>query len=345
MPDDADDHKSPPGLDLGRLADHLAAATPGLLGPDLSASLVPGGRSNLTYVVGDGTRTVVVRRPPLGHVLATAHDMAREYRVITALHDTAVPVPETYAVCEDEDVIGAPFYVMEHVAGTPFRRADELAALGPDRTRAVALRMVDTLATLHSVDPDSVGLSDFGRPDGFLERQVRRWGRQLEGSRSRELPGADELHARLARGIPEPSPAAIVHGDFRLDNCLVGADDEITAVLDWEMATIGDPLTDVGLLVVYQGLADYAPDAVSDVSRADGYPDVDTLVEAYARASGRDLGHLDWYRAMAYYKLAVILEGIHYRHAQGQTVGEGFDTIGDFVVPLFQAGLTALKET
>ncbi len=333
-----------PGLDLDRLAAYVATVAPGLLDGTLTAEVVAGGRSNLTYVVGDGTRTVVVRRPPLGHVLATAHDMAREHRVVTALHPTAVPVPATYLLCEDAEVLGAPFYVMEHVAGTPFRRAAELAPLGADRTRAVSERMVDTLVALHAVDPAEVGLADFGRPEGFLTRQVARWRTQLDGSRSRDLPDADELHSRLAAAIPDEAPPAVVHGDFRLDNCLVGQHEEIAAVLDWEMATLGDPLTDVGLLVVYQGLADLAPDAVSDVSRAPGYLAVPDLLSRYAEGSGRDLGDMGWYSALAYYKLAVILEGIHYRHTRGQTVGEGFDAVGPFVVPLLGAGLRALKE-
>ena len=233
-----------PGLDLGALRAYLDRETPGLLEGELSARVLAGGKSNLTYAVSDASgATVVVRRPPLGHVLATAHDMAREHRVITALHDTAVPVPVTHACCEDEAVIGAPFYVMEHVAGTPYRQASELVALGPERTRAISERMVDTLVDLHAVDPRAVGLEDFGRPEGFLARQVKRWGTQLEGSRSRDLAGADELYAALTRGVPADQPPAIVHGDFRLDNLLVGLDggevgrDEVRAVLDWEMAT------------------------------------------------------------------------------------------------------------
>ena len=173
----------------------------------LTGRLIAGGKSNLTYEVGDGQRTVIVRRPPLGHVLATAHDMVREHRVITALHDTPVPVPETYAVCPGDEVIGAPFYVMERVEGTPYRLARELEPLGrqPDSGDRPT-RMVDTLVALHAVDPEAVGLGDFGRPDGFLERQVRRWKQQLDASRSRDLAGIDELHARLAASVPEQGP-------------------------------------------------------------------------------------------------------------------------------------------
>jgi aminoglycoside phosphotransferase (APT) family kinase protein len=335
----------PRGLPLAPLADFLAREAPGLLDGPLTGRLIAGGKSNLTYVVGDGRHTVVVRRPPLGHVLATAHDMVREHRVISALRDTPVPVPATYAVCGTDDVIGAPFYVMEHVRGTPYRSAAELELLGPERTRAVAERMVDTLLALHAVDPATVGLGDFGRPDGFLQRQVRRWKQQLDASRSRELPGIDELHDRLASSVPQSGAPAIVHGDFRLDNLLVD-DDRVTAVLDWEMATIGDPLTDVALLDAYQSLPlVVGPNAVSDASQAPGYPSPAELLARYAAGSGRDLSGLSFHLGLAYFKLAVILEGIHYRYTRGQTVGEGFATIGEATGPLVAAGLAALDGT
>ncbi|GAB3872237.1 phosphotransferase family protein [Terrabacter terrigena] len=333
----------PPGLDLRRLAAFLATEAPGLLTGPLAGRVVAGGKSNLTYEVGDGSRSVIVRRPPLGHVLATAHDMGREHRVITALRDTAVPVPTTYAVCADPDVIGAPFYVMERVAGTPYRFATQLAPIGPDRVRAISERMVDTLVALHSVDPESVGLGDFGRPEGFLERQVRRWKQQLDASRSRALPGIDELHERLAESVPAQGDPAIVHGDFRLDNLLVTDADEVSAVLDWEMATIGDPLTDVALLEAYQTLPLMMDSvAVSDVSRTPGFITGPELRQRYAAASGRDLTHLSFHLGLAYFKLAVILEGIHYRYTQGQTVGSGFARIGEATGPLVVAGLRAV---
>ena len=337
--------EDPPGLPLEPLRAFLAEHAPGLLAGPLTARLIAGGKSNLTYVVADGNREVIVRRPPLGHVLATAHDMVREHRVISALHETDVPVPETHAVCPGDEVIGAPFYVMELVEGTPYRLAAELEALGPERTRAICERMVDTLVALHAVDPEDVGLGDFGRPQGFLERQVRRWKQQLDGSRSREVAGIDELHAWLAANVPPESPPAIVHGDFRLDNLLVDANDQVTAVLDWEMATLGDPLTDVGLLQVYQALSGMGGGAgVSDVALAPGWLGPEEILDRYAAGSGRDLGRLSFHRGLAYFKLAVILEGIHYRYTQGQTVGEGFASIGAAVEPLVAAGLAAVKE-
>jgi aminoglycoside phosphotransferase (APT) family kinase protein len=337
--------ESPRGLDLEGFGRWLADAAPGLLEGPLTGEVIAGGRSNLTYRVTDGPHTVVVRRPPLGHVLATAHDMAREYRVISALADTPVPVPRAYTLCEDSDVVGAPFYVMGHVAGTPYRTASELEALGARRTHALGERMVDTLADLHRVDPESGGLGAFGRPDGVLARQVRRWGQQLDASRSREVAGIDELRRRLAERVPPESAAAIVHGDYRLDNLLVRADDTIGAVVDWEMATLGDPLTDVALLLTYHRLADLdATGAVSTAARAPGFVTRAEVSSRYAARTGRDLSHLGFYEALACFKLAVVLEGIHYRYAQGQTVGEGFATIGDAVEPLVAMGLDSTEE-
>lgn len=336
--------ENPPGLDLGRLAAHLDRESPGLVQGPLRAEVIQGGRSNLTYRVTDGRGRWVLRRPPLGHVLATAHDMAREYRVITALRGTDVPVPGTVLLCEDDDVLGAPFYVMEEVEGTPYRTSGELAALGPERTRALVLALPDTLVALHAVDPQSVQLEDFGRPEGFLERQLRRWGKQLGASRSRELAGIDELHDSLGRQLPVSPRPTVVHGDFRLDNVLASADDRIAAVLDWEMSTLGDPLTDLGLLVMYSERLDVPDAPVSTTAEAAGHPRPEELIERYAAASGRDVSRINWYTAFAWFKLAVILEGIHYRYTLGQTVGAGFDRIGDLVPVFIDNGLTTLRK-
>ncbi|MGN6250797.1 MAG: phosphotransferase family protein [Marmoricola sp.] len=337
--------EAPPGLDLDRLGGWFDRHIDGVDGP-LTATLIAGGKSNLTYVVGDGARDWIVRRPPLGHVLATAHDMGREFRVMTALRDTAVPVPLTYGLCTDDTVVGAPFYVMERVPGTPYRRAEELEALGVDRTRAISERLVDTLAALHAVDPAAVGLGDFGRPEGYLGRQVARWKKQLDASHSRDLPLADELYARLAADVPPESAAGIVHGDFRLDNALVDDHDRITAVLDWEMATLGDPLADLALMLVYHRLGAAADsNAVTNVSAAPGFLDERAVVERYAAGSDRDLSRFGFHLGLAAFKLAAILEGIHYRFLHGQTVGEGFAGIGAAIDPLLTAGLDALDTT
>ncbi|EFQ83669.1 phosphotransferase enzyme family [Aeromicrobium marinum DSM 15272] len=342
---------APRGLDLDALRTWLTREVPGLLGDGpWEASLITGGKSNLTYRVGDGTTEVVVRRPPLGHVLATAHDMGREHRVMSALAGTAVPVPQMHAHCTDDSVLGAPFYVMERVSGTPYNRAEQLEPLGAERTRAIAEQLVRTLADLHAVDPAEVGLADFGRPDGYLERQLRRWKKQLAASTSRELPGMDELVGRLEARVPDSGDGTIVHGDYRLDNVLVdrspGGDDHITAVLDWEMSTLGDPLTDVAILLAYQQLAlvgggDAA--LVTDAPRAPGYLSAEEILQLYSTESGRDVSTMDFHLGLAFFKLAVILEGIHLRHSQGQTVGAGFDGIGDMIVPLIDAGLRATR--
>ncbi|WP_130798002.1 phosphotransferase family protein [Streptomyces otsuchiensis] len=333
----------PPGLDTARLAAYLHRERPGLVEGPLRAELIEGGRSNLTYRVTDGAGTWVVRRPPLGHVLSTAHDMAREHRVISALAPTGVPVPATLALCSDPDVLGAPFYVMEHVTGVPYRTAAELTAIGPERTRRVVLGLLDTLVTLHAVAPETAGLEDFGRPEGFLARQLRRWGKQLDASRSRDLPGIDELAAALASDVPASGAATVVHGDYRLDNVLVDGE-RIAAVLDWEMSTLGDPLTDLGLLVMYSGLRPLESGGVPATGAAPGRPDPAELVERYAARSGRDVSRIAWYTAFAHFKLAVIIEGIHYRYTIGQTVGPGFDRIGDLVPGFVEAGLTTLRK-
>lgn len=338
----------PEGLDLDVLADWLARESPDLVSGPLSAELITGGKSNLTYAVTDGTSDFVVRRPPLGHVLATAHDMSREYKAMAALAGTDVPVPVMHALCEDPAVIGAPFYVMQRAVGTPYKHASELEAIGADRTRAISENLVDTLGRLHAVDYAAVGLGEFGRPDGYLERQVRRWRKQLESSRSRDIDGIDELAERLTATIPATSEGTIVHGDYRLDNVLIDSTDgdRMTAVLDWEMSTLGDPLTDVAVMLAYQQMAETsraagAAASVTDAPLAAGYLSRDDTIERYASATGRDVSDIGFHLGLAFFKLSVILEGIYFRYSQGQTLGEGFDTIGDSIGPLVHAGLDA----
>ena len=334
------------GLDLGALTGYLApwGWAPDGAEPASRAELFAGGKSNLTYRITDGTRDWVLRRPPLGHVLATAHDMAREYRVMSALATTPVPVPAMVTLCEDPGVIGAPFYVMEYVEGSILRRTIDTDKLDDRQRTALAHHLIDTLADLHEVDPAAVGLSDFGHPDGFLERQVRRWTQQLERSRSRDVPGFDDLADRLAKQVPVSQRASIVHGDYRLDNVLVGPDQQILAVLDWEMATLGDPLCDLGLLPVYAAPVPGVAGIVSDgMGPHNGFPSIESLIRRYADRSGLDVSELSWYTALGYYKLAVICEGIHFRFAKGQTVGPGFDQIGSIVEPLVSAGRRVLS--
>jgi aminoglycoside phosphotransferase (APT) family kinase protein len=336
----------PEGLgDLARLADHVAAELgPGFFAGLPRAELVEGGKSNLTYHVTDGTQSWALRRPPLGHVLPTAHDMSREFRLISALAPTTVPVPQPVLLITDPDVLGSTFYLMEWVDGTVYRTAGQTADLAPARAAALVESMLDVLADVHSLDPASVGLGDFGRPVGFLDRQLRRWLAQLDASRSRPLPGIDELHATLSRTLPESPAPAILHGDYRLDNLIIGADDSIAAVVDWEMTTVGDPLTDVGLLLVYWDGLSGLPGSVSEaVGPASPFPRGDALIDGYSRRTGADLATLPWYVAFGYFKLAVINEGIYYRHAHGQTVGAGFEHMGDHTAALVQLGHRTLR--
>jgi aminoglycoside phosphotransferase (APT) family kinase protein len=338
---------TPDGVDLARLAPWFGEHVPGATGAPLAAELIAGGRSNLTYAVTDGTQTWVLRRPPLGHVVATAHDMAREYRVLRALATSDVPVPRVDALCEDDDVNGAPFYVMERVDGQVLRTARDMAGLTPADARRASHELVDVLARLHSVDYDAVGLADFGRPDGFLARNVARWGKQWQANKTRELPQIDELARRLARALPESGPAAIVHGDYRLDNTILAPDDpgRIVAVLDWEMSTLGDPLTDVGLFLAYWANDGPAVGSSAAIAQVEGFLTREEIVDRYAERSGRSVDHLDFYVVFATYKLAVILEGIHARFLMGKTRGEGFADMGAIVVQLADRALALADQS
>jgi aminoglycoside phosphotransferase (APT) family kinase protein len=314
-----------PGIDVPAVTAWLSANVAGVRAP-FRFEVVAGGHSNLTYVVTgpDGGR-VVLRRPPLGHVLATAHDMGREFRIISALHPTPVPVAPPLGYCDDSSVNGAPFYVMGFVDGLVLR--DRTAADLLDRAvrPAAAEAIVDTLAAIHAVDPVAVGLGDLGRHEGYIARQMKRWYGQWNQSKTRELPEVDAVHDRLAGRIPEQGPVAIVHGDYRLDNTMLGPDGRMLAVLDWEICTLGDPLADVGLLQVYwTGPDDDETAWVGSATTAPGFPNRADLLERYAKVSGRDLGHIDFYIAFGFWKLACILEGVYARYLGG-ALGVGRD--------------------
>ena len=341
----------PAGVDLDALRPFFAEHVDGSAGGPLSASLIVGGRSNLTYVISEDERSWVLRRPPLGHVLPTAHDMRREYQVLTALTGTDVPVPAPIAFCGDEAVIGAPFYVMTRIDGVVVRSADDAAGLSPDQARAASESLVEVLVRIHAVDPDAVGLGGFGRPQGYLERQVRRWVEQWERSKTRELPVVDEVARRLRAALPPPAGAGVVHGDYRLDNTILDAADygTVRAVVDWEMATLGDPLADLGLWIVYLSDAGALVVGRPGTQRSNpGFLGTDELAAAYARLSGRDLTTLDFYVVLGFLKLAVIAEGITARFLSGRTVGddgklggrsEGLDQIAASVPHLAGAAL------
>ncbi|HKE76398.1 MAG TPA: phosphotransferase family protein [Acidimicrobiales bacterium] len=291
--------------------------------PPLSFDLIAGGRSNLTFRVDDAAgRAWVLRRPPLGQVLATAHDMGREHKIISALAPTDVPVAPTIGLCTDEDVNGAPFYVMGFVDGVIARGVDAGRLLTVEARERAGHDLPEVLARIHAVDPDAVGLGDLGRKEGYIERQLRRWYRQWESSKTRELPVVDEVHDALAARVPEQGPAAIVHGDYRLDNCILSPDGRIAAVLDWELCTLGDPLADVGLLLVYWTDRNDTTSALMETTTTlDGFPDRTELIRRYAAASGRDVGDVDFYVAFGFWKLACILEGVNARY-QGGVMGE-----------------------
>jgi aminoglycoside phosphotransferase (APT) family kinase protein len=334
-----------PGVDLGALTVWMDEEQSGLRQGALTAEVIAGGKSNLTYRVSDGRSTWALRRPPLAHVLPTAHDMGREFRVISALAPTNVPVPSAIALCQDANVLGAPFYLMGFIDGVVLDKPEVLAGLpAGDATRACELLM-DTLVALHEVDPDAVGLGDFGKPTGFLARQVRRWHGQWQASQTKPRTELEQVVARLTETLPEQSVPGIVHGAYRLTNVMFSAEfDQIAAVVDWEMATLGDPLADVGLLVVYQGMAASEPLVMPQMRPEDGFLSVDQLVDRYAQRSPRSLDALDWYVGLGYFKLAVVAEGIHHRYLAGKTVGAGFDHFGPAVPILLQHALDALAD-
>ncbi|WNI19016.1 phosphotransferase family protein [Actinacidiphila sp. ITFR-21] len=331
------------GLDLPALQRWFDRQVPEAAGP-IRAEPLHGGRSNLTYRVTDGTACWVLRRPPLGGLTPSAHDMGREYRVVAALQGTGVPVARTVALCEDPAVLGVPFSVVAHVDGTVIRTREDLARLSPEQAAQRAYGLVDAMAALHAVPYRDVGLGGFGRPAGYLGRQVRRWHDQWHRVATRELPDIRRLHAALAADVPAESGASVVHGDVRIDNAILAPEDpgRVRALVDWEMAALGDPLADLGLHLVYRDPAFEPVLAGSAASVSDRYPPAAALAERYARASGHDLGRLDFYLGLGYFKIAVIAEGIHARHTGGLTVGPGFDTVGEAVPRLAAAGLAAL---
>ncbi len=335
------------GIDDARVTAWFAEHVPGVE-PPLAYELIAGGHSNLTFRVTDQAGGAwVLRRPPLRQVLATAHDMGREHRIISALGPTPVPVPPAVGYCDDPDVNGAPFYVMAFVDGHVLRDAASAERLlDEDQRRAAGLGLVDVLADIHAVDPDAVGLGDLGRKEGYIARQLKRWHGQFQQSKTRELPVIDEVHDHLAATIPEQGPATIVHGDYRLDNTMLGDDGRVVAVLDWEICTLGDPLADVGLLMVYWTEPDDEGAALLTAPTAlPGFPRRRELLDRYAERSGRDLGAIDFYTAFGYWKLACIVEGVYARYVGGAMGSgrDGFEAFGQQVVRLAEQARAAAE--
>jgi aminoglycoside phosphotransferase (APT) family kinase protein len=332
---------APEGIDRAGVEGWFEANVPEAK-PPLSFDRISGGRSNLTFGVTDsaGGRWAL-RRPPLGKRLGSAHDMSREHRAIAALQDTPVPVPPVVGLCEDESVNGAPFYVMGFVEGPILRSAEDAEPFDEGQRAAIGERVVDTLVEIHAVDPDAVGLGDLGRKEAYVERQLKRWSGQWEKSKTRELDAVDEVHRRLSERIPEQGPGTIVHGDYRLDNMILSSDvSRIAAVVDWELCTLGDPLADVGLLLVYwseptdEFMTLFAPATI-----APGFISREQVKSRYAERSGRDLGEVDYFVALGYWKLAIILEGVYARYSGGQygKTDEGYEEFAKIVERLAEA--------
>lgn len=336
------------GIDHERVSAWFAENIPGAALP-LTFELVAGGRSNLTFRVDDAAgNSFVLRRPPMGHVLPTAHDMGREYRIISALGPTPVPVAPALGFCDDESVNDRPFYVMGYVDGTVVRDAPSAEKELDEAGRRTAGRsLVDVLADIHAVDVDAVGLGDLGRREGYIERQLKRWYGQFTQSNAetgRPVPLVDEVHEFLLANIPPQGPATIVHGDYRLDNLMLGPDGRVKAVLDWELCTLGDPLADMGLLMVYWAEAGDDFSALGQMPTAvPGFPTRAELRAAYSERSGRDVSHLDFYVAFGYWKLACILEGVFARYSGGAMGGDrsGFEVFAESVVKLADAAKDA----
>jgi aminoglycoside phosphotransferase (APT) family kinase protein len=333
-----------PGIDVTPVSAWLETNVDGAVGP-FRFDVIAGGHSNLTFRVtgSDGTR-FVLRRPPLGHVLASAHDMGREHRILSGLQSSAVPVPPVRGFCDDLDVNGAPFYVMGFVDGHVLRdRATAEAALVDETARSNASRsLVDTMAAIHAVDLDVSGLRDLGRHEGYIERQLKRWYGQWNQGKTRELPAVDRVYEGLLARIPDQGPATIVHGDYRLDNCMVGDDGDVVAVLDWEICTLGDPLADVGLLQVYWNGPDDAEGAWSGTATsAPGFWNRRQLAERYAEVSGRDISQLDFYVAFAFWKLACIIEGVYSRYLGGALGDRPPEELAPFKLQVEQAAASA----
>lgn len=327
------------GIDHANLSAWLESNVAGAVGP-FEFSMIAGGRSNLTYRVaaGDG-QVFVVRRPPLGNVLATAHDMGREHRIISAVGRTSVPVAPAVGLCTDESVNGAPFYVMRFVEGIV---ADSPAAgllLSPQARVVAAHSLIDVMVQLHSVDPVEIGLGELGKREDYLGRQLRRWSTQWENSKTRELPEIDRVVELLGKKKPEQIHTGIVHGDYRLGNCMIDpTTGALRAVLDWELCTLGDLLADVGYLLVYYTDETQSWSRENDPSGAGGFPSRKSLLDRYSAASGRDLGAIAYYEAFSCWRLACIAEGVLARYRAG-VMG---DEVADFVT--MDAGVRLLVD-
>ncbi len=305
------------GIDPGPVTAWMAERVE--LSPPLQFEIIAGGHSNLTYRVTDavGNRWVL-RRPPLAHLLAGAHDMVREHRILAALEPTPVPTPPVVGLCTDAEVNGADFYVTGFVEGTVLRSLADAEALSPEARGALSRQLVEVQAAIHSTDLEATGLDTLGRPDDYVARQLHVWRRQFNAMTSRELPIIERVHDALVASIPPQTEATLVHGDYRLDNCLSGASGELAAVLDWEISTLGDPLADFGFSLGYWVEAGDAFNPLGhDATAAPGFWTREQLARAYGELTGRDVSAMGWFFAFASWRLACILEGVHARYVGG----------------------------
>ena len=309
----------PEGIEAGPLGDWLEANVEGAAGP-FSYDKVSGGRSNLTYsVTASNGRKWALRRPPMGKLVGNAHDMGREHKVVSALAGTDVPVAPIAGYCTDQSVTGAPFYLMEWVEGPILRTTAEASQFDEAEREAIGRRVVETLVKIQSVDPDEVGLGDLGRKENYVARQIKRWTSQWDQGTTRDIPLVEEVGKRLESRIPDQAPATIVHGDYRLDNMILTPAGEVAAVVDWELCTLGDPLADVGMLIVYWAKAeDNLIPLIDPPTKLPGFQSRDQVRDLYAELSGRDVSEIDFYIALANWKMAIILEGVYARFTAGQ---------------------------
>jgi len=308
----------PTGL-TPKIVDWFAANIDGVTAP-FHFEMIAGGHSNLTFGVTDANgKRYVLRRPPLGHMLASAHDMGREYKIIAALSKSNVPVAPALGFCTDTAVAEAPFYVMEFVEGHIVRDPETAAQVFTVEARRHASEsLVDTMAAIHATNLVDVGLDDLGKHEGYIERQLKRWYGQWNAQKTRDLPAVDRVHDELLKRIPQQGAATLVHGDYRLDNCMMSSSGDVVAVLDWEICTLGDPLADLGLLMVYWTGPEDDPSAWAGQSTTiEGFYNRSDLATRYAQVSGRDVSHIDFYVAFAFWKLACILEGVYARYLGG----------------------------
>jgi aminoglycoside phosphotransferase (APT) family kinase protein len=333
---------APVGINLDNVSAWLDANVGDLSSP-YDFKIITGGRSNLTYLVTDGNGTrFVLRRPPTGSVLASAHDMVREHRIISAVGKTDVPVPRTLGVCEDLAVNDAPFYVMSFVDGMVLDDASKALGMSVEQRRAAGEHLIDVLADLHAVDIDAIGLGDLAKREGYIERQVKRWTTQWEKSKTRELPAIDEIARRLAANLPTQVGVTIAHGDYRFGNCLVDTDAaKVVGVLDWELCTLGDPLADVGYLGVYWSDPGEEQLRPNDPTGIEGFPTYSELLERYANRTGRDLTNIGYYVAFSSWRLAVISEGVYARFVKGAM---GDQEIEPEILENFRVGVERLAD-